>query len=650
MRVILFFQFCIFFNFAQQTNVVDFKTATVDITINPYQKIISGTVQYTFDVLKATDSIYLDIRKNVHPFAILLNKEKVTYAVSDNKLWLLTNFQVSENNKLSIQYEAKPKRAVYFIGWKNEGKNQVWTQGQGKYTSNWLPSIDDVNDKIVYDLSISFQKEYQIIANGKLIKKEKVNDTLVKWQYDMQEPMSSYLVAFAIGKYNKKLKKSASGKALGQYYYPEDETKVASTYRYTKKIFDFFEQEIGVAYPWQNYKQVPVKDFLYAGMENTSCTLFSDAFVIDEVAFIDENYVNVNAHELAHQWFGDLVTATSGKHHWLQEGFATYYALLAEREVFGEDDYYYKLYQSAVALKNQKKTKLLNPKASSLVFYKKGAWVLHVLRELIGDKAFQKSVAQYLKKYSFQNVQTTDFFTIVKQNSKTNLDAFEKLWLQDEVFPYQIAKKSLQKNKTLRKILKHPIKYCKNQSELLQEEVLKNIASDSVIPLSKKIKSYKKAFGSSIKVRQTLSEVIKEIPLVLKSNFESLLSDKSYQTIENALFKLWVQFPDDRKKYLNQTKGIIGFNDKNVRTLWLALALSTKNYEHQFINERVQELIAYTAPKYHFEVRKNAFDYLKLMHFTNDEVLINLEEATHHHNWRFKKFAVALKKELEINK
>ena len=93
-------------------------------------------------------------------------------------------------------------------------------------------------------------------------------------------------------------------------------------------------------YPWKIYRQIPVRDFLYAGMENTTSTIFSQDFVVDSIGFNDKNYINVNAHELAHQWFGDLITSQSSKHHWLQEGFATYYALLAERQLFG-DDYFY---------------------------------------------------------------------------------------------------------------------------------------------------------------------------------------------------------------------------------------------------------------------------------------------------------------------
>src|SRR5699024_1837491 len=121
----------------------------------------------------------------------------------------------------------------------------------------------------------------------------------------------------------------------------------------------------------------------------------------DSIGFIDHNFVNVNAHELAHQWFGDLVTEKSSASHWLQEGFASYYALLAQRKIFGDDYFYFKLYQSAKKLKARsdkgKGQSLLNPKANSLTFYKKGAWALFVLNEKLGDAAFKRGIKAYLK-------------------------------------------------------------------------------------------------------------------------------------------------------------------------------------------------------------------------------------------------------------
>ena len=265
------------------------------------------------------------------------------------ELQIIFPFQKGKN-KLSFSYSATPKQTLYFVGSEEKNNLQIWTQGQGKYTSHWFPSFDDVNEKVIFNLNVVFNKEYQIISNGRLDFKSEFNGMSV-WNYRMKKPMSSYLLMLAIGKYGQQKQLSHSGIALEMYYEPKDKEKFEPTYRYSKKMFDFLEKEIGVKYPWEIYKQTPVRDFLYAGMENTSSTLFSTRYVVDSIGFADRNYTNVNAHELAHQWFGDLVTAESSKHHWLQEGFATYYALLAEREIYGEDYFYSKLYESAQQLK-----------------------------------------------------------------------------------------------------------------------------------------------------------------------------------------------------------------------------------------------------------------------------------------------------------
>ena len=331
--LLLLFTFFSFLVTAQQTDVVDFKMINSRLTIIPEQGKVIGFNTVTFEILKDTDSIYLDAVDMTFS-EVSLDFKEVTYKNQDNKFWVKYPFKKGENYRVKFKHIVSPKKAMYIV--KRNEDWQIWTQGQGKYTSNWLPSIDDMNDKIEFDLNITYDKDYTVVANGKLTGKQ-INESTITWHYDMLQPMSSYLVALAIGEYDKKEITSKSGIPIQLYYYPEDSAKVEPTYRYTTQMFDFLEEEIGMPYPWQNYKQVPVKDFLYSGMENTSCTIFSDDFMIDEVGFVDKNYVNVNAHELAHQWFGDLVTETSGIHHWLQEGFATYYALLAERDIFGYD-------------------------------------------------------------------------------------------------------------------------------------------------------------------------------------------------------------------------------------------------------------------------------------------------------------------------
>tara|TARA_R110002050_G_scaffold208508_2_gene344521 strand:+ start:1517 stop:3496 length:1980 start_codon:yes stop_codon:yes gene_type:complete len=631
--------------YAQQTEYVDFKTATVQLSIAPDSLKVFGVVNYSVKILKSIDSIYIDA-VNMSFKNVLLGNKMASYSNDGKKLVLKHNFKKDSVYSISFNYKVCPKKAMYFIDWGfEEGNKQVWTQGQGKYTSNWLPSFDDMNEKVVFDLSVTFDKDYQVIANGELTNKE-IGDNTITWNYDMKEPMSSYLVALVIGKYNKKTVISKSGIPIELYYYPDldnyRDLKFEPTYRYTKQLFDFLEEEIGVPYPWQNYKEVPVKDFLYAGMENTSTTIFSDSFVIDSIAFVDKNFVNVNAHELAHQWFGDLVTEKSGTHHWLQEGFATYYALLAERAIFGDDYYYWRLFEYAQELQSQDQlnqgSALIDPKASSATFYKRGAWALHVLREQVGDELFKKAVKNYLKKHQFENVETKDFINELEQVSGKDLKDFVATWLLNKKFPYKAALKSLKQSTFIQEYLMVDCDVNTSKCKNYLTSGISDKAKIKVITQNPNLIN-KNAFENSVEVRQAIIKNSSKIPLELKEKYESLLDDKSYLTIELALYTLWNDFPENRINYLEKTKQIQGFNDKNVRTLWLALALNTPEFEPENKNMHYLELRGYTSPKFNFEIRKNAFQYLIGMKICDTVCKDNLKQATKHGNWRFSKFA-----------
>ena len=650
--VVVFYVFVSSVLYAQQTEYVDFKKAEVSLdAFDENLKKVTGKVDYMFDVLKPVDSIFLD-SKNINGYIVSLNNnDSINYYVENDKFWLIHKFKPSKDNVLSLKFEANPKKALYFLNKDND--NQIWTQGQGKYTSNWLPSLDDVNDKIEYDFSITYQNDYEVLANGKLIDKH-VGDSLTTWKYDMKQPMSSYLAALVIGKYNKKTETSKSGIPLEYYFYPEDSLKVEPTYRYSKQMFDFLEEEIGVAYPWQNYKQVPVHDFLYAGMENTSLTIFSDAFVVDAIAFNDKNYVNVNAHELAHQWFGDLVTAKSGEHHWLQEGFATYYALLAERDVFGDNYFYYKLLESVLDLSRQdlsgNGTSLLDPKSSSLTFYQRGAWVLYVLRDKVGDVVFKKAVENYLNKYQFANVETSDFIAEVEKLYGKSLTSFVNYWIKNKAFPYDEAFTILKRQSVF--VNEYAMVDCEAKSSKCADYLKYYVSDEAKVKVISQVPELvtSDTFKNSFKVRQAISEHVTIIPASLKEDYESLLNDKSYITIEKALYNLWVNFPLERAKYLAKTREIVGFSDKNVRMLWIVLNLNTPYYEGDSKYELFNELVNYTDASYNADVRINAFKYLDLIKSCNEDCKKNLESAKSHHNWRLVKFAKELSEKLEQNK
>lgn len=644
------FLFLSSFAFAQQTTKVDFKNLHADLNLDAVQKTISGQVSYEFEVLSNIDTIRIDA-KNIDFSEVQINNKTVSFKNSTTELKLFQGFKKG-NNILTFNYKAKPKQTLYFFG---EGDVlQIWTQGQGKYTSHWLPSFDDVNEKVIFSISINYDKNFTAISNGKLQNAE-VSGNVKKWNYAMEKPMSSYLVMLAIGKFEKKTETSASGTPLEFYLSVEEASKFETTYKHSKQIFDYLEKEIGVKYPWGIYRQIPVKDFLYGGMENTTSTIFAEDYVVDEIGFNDRNYINVNAHELAHQWFGDLITAKSGKHHWLQEGFATYYALLAEKELFGEDHFNWEMYEIAEKLQQASKSDtipLLNEKASSLTFYQKGAWALHVLRENVGEKNFQKAVKSYLEKYSFKNVETTDFLKEINKVSKFDTKKFQKVWLEKSGFEVKEALDLLQKNKFIKSYLELLSLADKPLSEK-QDTFEKILKSDAYYPIKEEVvfqlqpleftekeALLKLAMNSKdIKVRQAVAKTIKKFPEEFKSEFETFLDDDSYVTKEIALNVIWSQFPKDQKKYLDKSKTWVGMNDKNLRILWLTMALMAKDYEVENKINFYDELLKYTTIKFESTVRQNAITNLLFLKPTDTNVLQALVNPLASHKWQFSKFA-----------
>ena len=633
---------------------MDFTKIAATLEPNLQERSLNGQVTYTYVLNARIDSIFIDA-KNMQVTEFKLDGRKKPFSNDGKKIGFEAPRKTGEH-EVYLSYVAKPKQALYFVGFDDEleGNEQIWTQGQGKYTSNWLPSFDDMTEKIEVDLQFIVEADFEVIANGKL-QSSQIKNGKKTWQFDMQNPISSYLIAFAIGNYEKKSLVAQNGTPLENYYYPADANRVEPTYRYTKEIFNFLESEIGVSYPWQNYKQIPVHDFLYAGMENTGTTVFSDSFVIDTVAFIDKNYVIVNAHEMAHQWFGDLVTEQSGEHHWLQEGFATYYAYLAEKDIFGDDHFYWNLLETAKVLKEQSDRgegqRLLDPKADSITFYEKGAWALVMLREKLGDNAFEKGIVNYLNNYKFQNVTVDDFLAEMEKASGVNLKQFKNTWLDNTFFPWDDAfrylkknSKSIQKYENIKAVSFGMEAYFKDSlvTSFWTDDTSVHIKKQFLFDFKDRISDAKLLDilkNEGLEPRQALAVSRDKIYTNLKPLFESMLEDKSYVTIEMALYKLWSEFENDRVQYLNATKNVIGLPNKNVRTLWLGLAIITPTYNLVKKKEYIRELQDYTSSKYNPEVRQNAFQYLSEIKLLNGVAMENLIKATDHHSWQFRIFA-----------
>jgi len=438
---------------------IDQLSLAVDLSFEPNIGKVQGEVEIVFvPKVGGLDSIWFD-GPGIKIITAKIAEKEVLFKTNDKgtAIYPKPAFSYKDTVTLVFTYEAFPKRGMFFVGWDdktNTAPKQIWTQGQGIDNRYWVPHVDDQNDKLITSISATVDADYTVISNGELLDKSPLAGK-VKWHYAMEKPHSSYLMMLAIGKYGS-FTEYANVDELQNYFYPEWENRNAFTYYKSQEIFSFLVEEIGVPFPWQNYKQVPVMNFQHGAMENTSATIFGDFYCVDSISFNDLNYVGVNAHELAHQWFGDLVTATGSNHHWLHEGFATYYAWLAEREVFGEERFQLlrkKSLENIIAAESQDMFPLAHGKAGSSRFYDKGAWVLHMLRTEVGEKAWDEAIKNFLKNHEFGMVVSSDLQAEMEKASGKDLKWFFAQWVYQPQIPVLTLQLSQDKSKNIVKMV-----------------------------------------------------------------------------------------------------------------------------------------------------------------------------------------------------
>lgn len=407
------------------------------LSFEPKEGRINGQVNLSFiNTTDSLDSIWLD-GVNMNILEVKMNDQPLRFIVEKKgvSVFFETQLSLNTNHIISYTYSATPKRGMYFIGWKHESdefRKQIWTQGQGIDNRHWIPHVDAQHDKLTTTLEIAFPKEYTVVSNGELTSRSNKNGMSL-WHYEMTEPHSSYLMMIAIGLYDKTDQKSKNGVVLENYMYPDWHNRYASTYYKNEELFDAMVKEVGVPYPWANYKQVPVKDFQHGAMENTSATIFGDFYCTDDKSFHDDPYIRVNAHELAHQWFGNLVTSYGAHDHWLHEGFATYYSWLIEAEFLGKErleEIKYKAQQNIIWADKFDKYPLEHSKAGSSRFYDKGAWILYMLRNHMGDSSYNAGIIDYLDRYKYNLVNTMDFQKAMEAAHGESLQIFFDQWVR----------------------------------------------------------------------------------------------------------------------------------------------------------------------------------------------------------------------------
>ena len=453
---------------------IDVSHMLLDVSFKPEEGLVTGKVKHHFKLLQQqADTIFLDgpgIRvKGIKAWRITRSGSKQTAqetavpaswrSIPQGIVVLGTEFKgVGAEYAMELEYEANPKRGIYFVGWKlpeitdpaHMSRRQIWTQGQGIDNRHWIPMIDQRSDKFITEVKVHFDKSYQVLSNGQMLSNKEEGNGNRLWHYKINNPHAGYLLMLAIDRYAVKRTVTKRGTPIQFWYYPENPERLEPSSKYSEAIIEALEDETGYAYPWGSYAQVMVQEFLYGAMENTSATVFGDFFWIDSRGYLDRNYVGVNAHEAAHQWFGDLVTARSDADQWLQESFATFYPTLVFRRLMGEDEMKWQQrgnMNAAIAAGEKNSLPVRHSNPGTARHYPKGASVLSMMRYVLGEDGYRRSIKLYLDRHAFGNVETNDLQKAILDATGVNLDWFFDQWIWRGGEPhYQVSTLTSGKN------------------------------------------------------------------------------------------------------------------------------------------------------------------------------------------------------------
>jgi aminopeptidase N len=342
--------------------------------------------------------------------------------------------------ELAITYSVQsPQRGLYFIAPDKHYPNkptQVWTQGEDEDSRFWFPCFDYPGQLATSEIRVQVPKPYMAISNGELISTEEAGDYKI-YHWSQQEVHPTYLMTLAVGDFAElrdEWQSKTIAKTVPCLYYVEKgrEQEARISMGKTPTMVEFLSQKYGYPYPYPKYAQVCVDDFIFGGMENTSTTLLTDRCLLDERAALDNRGTeSLVVHELAHQWFGDLVVIKHWSHAWLKEGMASYSEVMWTEQEYGVDDAAYYRLSEARNYFAEDSSRYRRPIVTHVYreaielydrhLYEKGACVYHMIRAELGEDLFWKAIATFVNDNAHKTVETVDLLRAIDKATGRNL-------------------------------------------------------------------------------------------------------------------------------------------------------------------------------------------------------------------------------------
>lgn len=401
------------------------------------------------------DSLILDA-KSMLIHEVTMNQQPLHYSYQNNllKIKLDKAYQRGEDFSVYIRYTAQPNkiltasgrpsgaRGLFFINPKGEIPNvptQIWTQGETEASSCWFPTIDKPNQKPTQEIYMSVPSHFVTLSNGVLQSSKPLPNNIREDHWVMDKPHAPYLFFMGAGDFAVVKDQPWRGKVPIDYYVEKEYANVAQKiFGNTAEMMEFYSNKFGYEFPWPKYGQMVVRNFVAGAMENTTAVSHAQNAQQTSDALADQNHWEATiAHELAHHWFGDLVTAESWANLTINESFANYSEYLWYEYKYGKDAADHHLMQNASAYRHrttdfQKHLVRFGygnrGEMFDAVSYKKGGTILHMLRNYLGDEAFFGGIAHFLKAHEYGTGEAHQLRLAFEKVSGKDLNWFFNQW------------------------------------------------------------------------------------------------------------------------------------------------------------------------------------------------------------------------------
>lgn len=421
---------------------IDILNYSFELHLNDSTDIIYGTANINLHIEPSENNVRLDLisanndGNGMVVHSVLFNGNKVPYTHKKNELNISTDgLKYSIYDVITIEYSGIPITGL-IIGDNMHGDRTFFSDNWPNKARNWLPLVDHPYDKSTSEFIVFAPNHYQVISNGLLVEETNVNKDIKKTHWKQSVPISCWLYALGVAEFAIDYVDYFNGKSIQTWVYKQDRDKGFYDFKVpTKHTLEFFSDYVG---PFAYEKLANVQsNSVKGGMESATAIFYSDISVTGNRSV---RWRDVIIHEVAHQWFGNCVTEYDWDDVWLSEGFATYFTLMFREHAYGRDDFvkglkdakrrvfnfYEKNKNASVVHDNLKDMKDV---LSYDLQYQKGAWVLHMLRNYVGEDNFRDGIRNYYKKYFNSNTNTEEFKIEMEKVSGIDLDKFFDQWL-----------------------------------------------------------------------------------------------------------------------------------------------------------------------------------------------------------------------------